>query len=135
MASFPFLSDEWWEAAEALREEYRNRLPNPPVEMRMNQVVTDIPFGESTMEMHTITTPEDTTYDRGLLDDAELTVTADYDTAKSVIVDQDQQAVMAAFMSGKIKVVGDMSKLLAANAVAPNAEAMELANKIRDITA
>lgn len=132
--AFPFLSDDWWEAAEALREEYKDKLPDPPVEMRMNQVVTDIPFGESTMEMHTITTMEETVYDRGLLDDAELTVTTDYDTAKSVIVEQDQQAVMQAFMTGKIKVEGDMSKMVAANAIAPTPEALELANKIKDIT-
>lgn len=131
---FPFLSDEWWEAAEALREEYRDKLPDPPVEMRMNQVVTDMPFGPDPLEMHTITSPEDTSYDRGLLDDAELTVTTDYITAKTMVVEQDPQAMMQAFMGGKIKVEGDMSKLVAAQAVQPTPEAIELATKIKEIT-
>ena len=36
----------------------------------------------------------------------------DYDTAKAQIVSQDQAAVMQAFMQGKIKIEGDMAKVL-----------------------
>ena len=132
--AFPFLSDQWWEAAEALREEYRDKLPNPPVEMRMNQIVTDMPFAPDPLELHTVTSSEDTTYDRGLLDDAELTVTTDYETARTLVVEQDPQAIMQAFMGGKIKVEGDMSKLVAAQAAQPGPEAIELAHKIKEIT-
>ncbi len=35
-----------------------------------------------------------------------------YDTAKAQIVTQDQSAVMQAFMQGKIKVEGDIAKVL-----------------------
>ena len=40
-------------------------------------------------------------------------MTTDYDTAKKIFVDQDQAAGMQAFMAGKIKVQGDMMKMMA----------------------
>ncbi len=49
----------------------------------------------------------------GELDDADVTVTTDYDTAKAMFVDQDPAVAMQSFMTGKIKVQGDMMKLMA----------------------
>ena len=48
----------------------------------------------------------------GLLDDADVTLTTDYGTAKDVFVSGNQQAGMQAFMAGKVKVQGDMTKLM-----------------------
>ena len=46
----------------------------------------------------------------------DLTITTDYDTAKQIFVSGDPQAGMQAMMQGKLKIQGDMSKLMAAAA-------------------
>ena len=43
-----------------------------------------------------------------------MTLSTDMETARKVFVDADQQAGMQAFMSGKVKVQGDMTKLMMA---------------------
>ena len=55
-------------------------------------------------------------------------------TAKAIFVEQDPSAGMQAFMAGKIKVEGDMTKLLAMQASAPDAVAMEMAGRLKEIT-
>ena len=54
--------------------------------------------------------------------DPDLTLTTDYDTAKKIFVDQDQAAGMQAFMAGKIKVQGDMMKMMAMQTAMPQDE-------------
>ena len=49
MAKYPFLSEEWMEAAKAVRDEYAGKVSPPAHAIRMNQVVTDVPFGEGTV--------------------------------------------------------------------------------------
>ena len=73
--------------------------------------------------------------DLGELPDPEVTISTDYDTARKMLVDLDQAAAMQAFMSGKIKVVGDMMKILQMNTVAPDEFTKQIANEIRDLTA
>ena len=63
-----------------------------------------------------------------------MTVTLDYETAKAIFVEGNPQAGMQAFMAGKIKVQGDMTKLMAMQSGAPSPEQAELATKIKDIT-
>jgi putative sterol carrier protein len=72
--------------------------------------------------------------DTGHIDGADLTVTLDYDTAKAIFVEGNPQAGMQAFMAGKIKVQGDMTKLMAMQAGAPDPTAQEVAKRIADIT-
>jgi putative sterol carrier protein len=73
--------------------------------------------------------------DKGHIEGADLTVTVDYETARAIFVDQNPQAGMQAFMSGKIKVEGDITKLMAMQSVSPDPAAAEIAGKIKDITA
>jgi putative sterol carrier protein len=70
----------------------------------------------------------------GHLENPDVTVTLPYDTARSLLVDQDQQAAMQAFMSGKIKVEGDMMKLMALQTTAIDPVALEAAQRIKEIT-
>src|SRR3546814_10983472 len=79
----------------------------------MNQVVTDVPFGDGTINAHMDTSSGEMEMDLGHLDEADLTVTLDYAPAKAILVDGNPQAGMQAFMAGKIKVPGDMTKLMA----------------------
>ena len=135
MAKHPFLSDEWIEEAKKIREEFRGRTEAPAHKVKMNQIVTDVPFGDGTIEAHMDTSSGDMEMDKGHMDDAEVTVTVDYATAKAIFVDQNPQAGMQAFMAGKIKVQGDMTKLMAMGQAAPDPAAAEIAARIKDITA
>lgn len=131
----PFLSDEWIESAHAIRAEYRDDSPaiNHPV--RMNLVVTEIPFGDGDIEAHMDTTGGELDIDKGHVEGADLKVTVDYETAKAILVDRNPQAGMQAFMAGKIRVEGDMAKLMAIQTAPPDARAQEMAERLRQITA
>ncbi|HEX4902350.1 MAG TPA: SCP2 sterol-binding domain-containing protein [Acidimicrobiales bacterium] len=135
MAKHEFLSDEWIAAAQAIREEYAGKATTAPPPMRMNVVITEVPFGEESLDAHIDTTEGELSLDMGHLETSDLTVTVDYLTAKAIFVDQDQQAVMQAFMAGKIKVQGDMTKMMAMQATAPDATQVEAASRIAEITA
>ena len=134
MATYPFLSDEWMTAARDVREEYRGKTQPMAHKIKMNQIITEVPFGEGTINAYMDSSSGDMEMELGQLDDAEVTVTVDYATAKAIFVDQNPQAGMQAFMSGKIKVQGDMTKLMAMQQTTPDPVAMEVAGKIKEIT-
>ena len=134
MPKYPFLSDEWMSEAKKIREEYRGKTPAPAHAVRMNQVITDVPFGPGTVDAHMDTSSGELEMDTGHIDNADVKVTLDYETAKAILVEQNPQAGMQAFMAGKIKVEGDMTKLMAMQAAPPDATAVEVANKIQEIT-
>lgn len=131
----PFLSPEWIEAARAIREELKDKATTTPPPFRMNQVVTGVPFGDGTINAHTDTTSGELVMDLGHIEGAEVTVTLPYDTARAILVDGDQQAAMQAFMSGQIKIEGDMSKLMALQTAQVDPIALEAAARIKAITA
>ena len=134
MAQYPFLSDEWLEAAKKIREDAPSGGPAPHV-VKMNQVITDVPFGDGTINAHMDTSDGELKMDLGHLDAPDLTVTLDYVTAKAILVDGNPQAGMQAFMAGKIKVQGDMTKLMAMQQGTPDPAQAEIAEKIKAITA
>jgi len=128
---YQFLSDEWVVEAKKIREATDDAgTITTPVKMNLN--ITDVPFGEGSVEAHMDSTEGAVKLDLGHLDEADVTVTLDYDTAKSMMVDADPQAGMQAFMAGKIKLQGDMTKALALQSGVPNPE---LTKKIKEITA
>jgi hypothetical protein len=130
-----FLSPEWIEAARAIREELKDKATTTPPPLRMNQVVTDVPFGDGTIEAHTDTTSGELVMDLGHIEGAEVTVTLPYATARAILVDADQQAAMQAFMTGQIKVEGDLTKLMALQTAQVDPVALEAAVRIQEITA
>ncbi len=137
MDRYPFLSDEWVAAARQIRSEYGVLDDGVPTNIRMNQIITDVPFGDGNIDAHTDTTSGALEMDLGHLDKADVTVTLDYDTAKAVFVDGTVAVAMKAFMEGKVRVQGEMSKLLAAlGQLTPSDESSvnEVQQKIRDIT-
>ena len=135
--AFPFLSDEWILAARQIREEHAGGGIPVPTPVRMNQVITDVPFGESPVRAHLDTTSGELVMDLGHVDDPDVIVTLEYETARAIFVDGTAQAGMAAFMQGKIRVDGDLAKLIAAlQQVNPVAfQASEIQRRIMDITA
>ena len=127
---FQFLSDEWVEAAKKIREE-AERPATAPAQVKMNLIITDVPFGEGTVEAHMDTTGGELRLDTGHVDAPDVTATLDYVTAKAMMVDANPQAAMQAFMAGKIKLQGDMTKAMALQSGPPNPE---LTKRIQEIT-
>jgi len=133
--AYQFLTQEWIDEAKRLREEVGPPATPPAHTVRMNQVITDVPFGDGEVKVFMDTTDGDVNLDLGELENPDLTVTVDYETAKALIVDGNPQAGMQAFMAGKVKVQGDMTKLMAMQTAQPDPTAVELSQKIRDMTA
>jgi len=107
---YAFLSDEWFAEVQKLVDEHGADAPSPnPVVV--NIVVTGSPFGEE-CQMHMGAKDGKGEMGQGLIDDADVTLTTDYGTAKDVFVSGNPQAGMQAFMAGKVKVQGDMTKLM-----------------------
>jgi putative sterol carrier protein len=116
--AYKFLSDEWIEAARKLREETDEA--TTPHQVKMNLVITDVPFGDGTVEAHMDTTTGTVQLDVGHVDAPDVTATLDYDTARAMMVDNNPQAGMQAFMAGKIKLQGDMTKAMALQTGGPS---------------
>ena len=131
-----FLSPDWMAAARTLRDTMAKPSTAAPVAVRMNLIVTDTPFSDD-VQGHIDTTDGEVVIEDGHIEGPDLTVTVDYATARAIFIDQDAAAAMQAFMGGRIKVEGDMSKMLAmqASAAAPDPSAQALADALRDITA
>ena len=134
----PFLSPSWMEAAREIRAKYADQATKVATSIKMNQVITDVPAGVADggeIRSYVDTSSGYVVMELGELEGADLTVTTDYDTARKIFVDQDQAAGMQAFMSGKIKVQGDMMKMMAMQTAMPNDEvAKTIAQEIKDIT-
>ncbi len=113
MARHPFLSDEWIVEARKVRDEFQDQAGPVGEAVRMNQIITDVPFGGGVIQSHLDTTDGHIEMDLGHLEAPDVTLTLDYATARAVFVEGDSNAAMQAFMGGKIKVQGDMAKLLA----------------------
>lgn len=114
MAKYPFLSDDWFGAVEQLVEEHGTETP-AHANVVINLTVTDTPFGDE-RRMHMGAKDGSGTWGREHTDGADVTLTTDYETAREVFVTGDPAAGMQAFMAGKVKVQGDMAKLMAAQA-------------------
>ena len=133
MATYPFLSQDWISAARAVYDAHRGEAPPLTSTLRANLNITDVPFGDNPLKAHLDTSSGELQLDLGHLDAADVTLTMGYDTAKAQIVTQDQSAVMQAFMGGRIKIEGDMSKVMALAAGAPQTpEAQAVAKAIAD---
>ena len=127
---YQFLSDAWIDAAKKIREE----APAPattPAPVKMNLTITEVPFGDGSVEAHMDTTSGELDLDLGHLDGPDVSATLDYETAKAMMVDANPQAAMQAFMAGKIKLTGDMTKAMAMQSGPADPE---LTKRIQEIT-
>jgi hypothetical protein len=133
--SFAFLSDEWITAAREIRSRHESAASALTFEARINLLITGVPFGQGTIESYMEAVDGRLDLELGILENPDCTVTTDHATAKALLVDQDPAAAMQAFMSGRIKVQGDMMKLMAMQTSMPDDEvARQVAEEIRQIT-
>jgi len=130
----PFLSDAWLQEARLLRAEYAGKIQPLPQVVRMNLVVNEVPFADGHIDAHLDTSSGQFDLDTGHLEGPDLTVTVDYQTAKAILVDNNPQAAMQAFMAGKVRLEGDMAKLMALQVSPTDTSAQQLAGRLRDIT-
>ncbi len=111
MAKHQFLSDDWFEVVGKLVDEHGADVP-AQANVVVNLVITDTPFGDE-RQMHMGARDGKGEWGIGHTDDADVTLTTDYATAKQVFISGDPNAGMQAFMQGKVRVQGDMAKLMA----------------------
>lgn len=136
MTTYQFMTPEWVDAAKKIRDEFNSSESTalPTTTLRMNLVVTGVPFGHGSTDAHIDTTDGTLKMDLGHLENPELTVTLDYDTAKAILIEQDPQAGTQAFMAGRIKADGDMMKLMAMQSSITTLVAADAAAAIKEIT-
>jgi len=107
-----FLSDEWFDAAAKVIAEHANDGPPAP-NLVMNLEVED---GTNKTEFHMGSRDGTTMFGKGHTDGADLTLATDIETAREVFVANNPAAGMQAFMAGKVRIQGDMTKLMMAQA-------------------
>jgi hypothetical protein len=134
MATYLFLSDEWLDAARSIRAEYEGRGGNIDHAVRINLIVTEVPFGEGEIDAHADTSSGELVLDVGHIDPVDLKITIGYEIARALLVEGNPQAGLQAFMQGKIKVEGDIAKLMALQSATPDPTAAEIAARIQAIT-
>jgi len=129
--SYPFLSDEWFSAAKAIRDEAGDIGPPGGNDIMLNVTVVEGPMGE--LDMHLA----NGVFDRGHVDNAPTKATVPYDVARQLFVEGNPQAAMQAFMAGQLRIEGDISKIMAVQgaAMAPSPEQRQLQERLREITA
>ena len=125
-----FLSESWFSEVEKIRAEVGDiPVPDAIKDVKINVVVTEHPEGEKQLHMAA------GDFEQGLLDDAPTKLTVPFPVAVAVFVDGDQQAAIQAFMSGQVKVEGDMSVMMRLQTGGPpSQQARVLQKRVKEIT-
>jgi alkyl sulfatase BDS1-like metallo-beta-lactamase superfamily hydrolase len=123
-----YLTQEWLDESRKLAEDQPER---PGASTRMQYVVTGGPEGDIkyywVLENGKLIDSQ-----IGELPDAEITMTLSYDD--SVKVQKGELDANAAFMQGRMKVTGNMAKLMQLMPLTNSPEYKALQEKIRDLT-
>ncbi|WP_111656289.1 SCP2 sterol-binding domain-containing protein [Isoalcanivorax indicus] len=126
--SVEFLSDEWFAKVDELRAEAGEiEAPAALADLVINITIS----GDSEQHMSLV----GGMIEKGHKDGAPTTMILPADLAKRIFIEGDQSAGMQGFMSGQIRIEGDMSKLMALQTAQPTASQVELMKKIAAITA
>lgn len=124
-----FLTDDWFSTVDTLTAEAGDlNLPPALKNLAINLVVVD---GQNTTELSL----DGGTIKKGLSSNAKTTLNMDGETLRKVFLEFDMAAAMQAFMTGKIKVQGDMSQLMALQTAKPSQEQKDLFKKVLEHTA
>ena len=120
-----FLSEQWINSVIEVRDEYAGRLPDVDLPaLRVNLQITGAPdaiAADGVVHAHATAGGSGLMLDIGALADPDLTVTLDYGTAYDLLVVQRPNAALGAFLTGRIRVVGDLQRLTATTGFDPAA--------------
>lgn len=130
-----FLSEEWIAAAKQLQADYEDRIPKIDHVVAVNLLVTEAPLGEGEVEAHLDTSSGSLVIETGHVEGADLFVTVTYDTAKALLVEGNPNAAMQAFLQNRIRVEGDVSKLMVLTQLPFGDAAVEYAQELQALTA
>jgi hypothetical protein len=132
---YDFLSTEWVAAAAEIRARFAGQAPPIAVAVRINLEVTDTPLGDEPVLAHIDTSGGEFVFDLGHLDEADTGVLTDYEVAKALVLGAEQAALMRAFMEGRVRINGDMTRLLVLQASLPQGDlADQVAAELASIT-
>jgi hypothetical protein len=127
--AFQFLSDDWFSEADRIVTDVAPPVPDAIKDLVINFRIKDAPDGDVEARM------DGGRLVKGFGDDVPTIVNLPYEVARQMLVDNDQNAAMQAFMSGQIQVEGDMSRIMAMQgAGAPSEESQQVALRIREMT-
>lgn len=127
--SLEFLSDEWF----AKVKEIRDAAGDVQAPAALADLVINITVNADGGEKHLSLVGG--MLEQGHHDDAPTTLILPADLAKRIFIEGDQSAGMQGFMSGQIKIEGDMSKLMALQSAQPSDEQKQVMKQVQDITA
>ena len=128
--SLKFLSDEWFAKVEELKAA-AGAIDVPPAmaDLVINITVSGTEWGNRDISLKA------GSIERGHAASAPTKMTLPADLARRLFIENDQSAGMQGFMSGQIKIEGDMSKLMAMQTVQPSAAQKDLQKQILEVTA
>ena len=128
--SLQFLSDEWFSKVKELRAAAGNvDAPAALAGLVINITVTGSAGGDRKMAL------AGGMIEEGHQSGAPTTMTLPADLAKRIFIDGDQSAGMQGFMSGQIRIEGDMSKLMALQTAQPSSAQSKLMGALQAIPA
>jgi hypothetical protein len=132
VSRYPFLSHDWFTEVRRLHAAYDQVVPLA-VAIRMNLMIKETPFGAD-LPIHMTAEGGQADWGEGHLEEADVTLTMGYQTAREIFVGGNPQAAIEAFMAGKIIMQGDISKLMEMQLAQPGPRAPELARAMQEIT-
>lgn len=124
-----FLSDEWFAKVKELSEDAGEL--NVPGAMKDLVINLNVTLSDGSTKAVHLTGGQ---FAPGTASNAPVTVSVPADVAKKIFIDLDSQAGMQAFMSGQMRVEGDVTKLMVLQTVQPSAEFRDLLEDIKDVT-
>ncbi|MGB3621016.1 SCP-2 sterol transfer family protein [Ketobacter sp. MCCC 1A13808] len=128
--SLKFLSDEWFAKVDELKAAAGDiEVPASMADLVINLTVTGTDSGDVDIALNA------GMIEKGHKDGAPTKMILPVDLAQRLFIDNDQSAGMQGFMSGQIKIEGDMSKLMAMQTVQPSADQKALQKEILAVTA
>ncbi|MDQ8934820.1 SCP2 sterol-binding domain-containing protein [Acinetobacter rudis] len=123
-----FLTDDWFATVEKLTSAAGDLNLAPALaNLAINIVVSD-QSGDTELAL------DGGKIVKGLSSNAKTTLNLDAETLRKVFLEFDMAAAMQAFMTGKIKVQGDMSQLMALQTAKPSQEQKSLFKQILEHT-
>jgi hypothetical protein len=124
------MSNAWFDSIVKIRDEIGEiPLNEATKDIVINLVVTAGPDGDQEMHMKA------GSFDRGLAEHAQTKLTIPYEVARSLFVERDPQIAVQAFMSGEIKVEGDVGTLIKMQLPKEDTpQSRKLKDRIKEIT-